>query len=96
MPTLTEDEEVTDNGGESDETITYSIVEEVVFGNPRITSVVLIKKSSFLEADKSIHSQLRVINLSDANPYETLHSYISCAVAPYFKSYVKETRRAER
>ena len=41
-------------------------------------------------------SQVRVMNLNDASPYETLHSYISSAVAPYFKSYVRETGRAER
>lgn len=49
-----------------------------------------------LEADKAFPSQLRVMNLNDSSPYETLHSYISSAVAPYFKSYVRETGRAER
>ena len=79
-----------------DEQVVYSIVDEVVFGNPKITSIVLIKKSSHIEADKSIYNQMFEMILNDSNPYGTLHSYISSAVAPYFKSYVKETRRAER
>ena len=93
-----EEEEVTVEGGnDSDFTdCTYSLVEEVVFGNPKITSVVLIKKGLYLEQDKSLHNQICEMKLSDSNPYETLHTYISSAVGPYFKSYVKETRRAER
>lgn len=61
-----------------------------------LCSLVFIKKYSVIEADKKVPSQLRVMNLSDASPYETLHAYVSSAVAPYFKSYVKETGRAER
>ena len=56
----------------------------------------MIKRGLVLEAEKNISQQLRVMNLNDASPYETLHSYVSAAVAPYFKSYVKETGRAER
>jgi len=36
------------------------------------------------------------MNFSDGSPYETLHAYISNAVSPYFKSYIKETGKAER
>ena len=96
---LKEEEEDTtsENSNELEsEQVVYSIVDEVVFGNPKITSIVLIKKSSYIEADKLIYNQICEMILSDSNPYGTLHSYISSAVAPYFKSYVKETRRAER
>ncbi|XP_064603299.1 cytoplasmic dynein 1 heavy chain 1-like isoform X2 [Liolophura sinensis] len=41
-------------------------------------------------------SQVRVMNFSDGSPFETLHSYVSNAVAPFFKSYIKETGKAER
>lgn len=50
----------------------------------------MIKRGVVVEADKSIPSQVRCLNLSDGSPYETLHAYISSAVAPYFKSFVKE------
>lgn len=60
------------------------------------TSVVFIKRGPQLEGDKSLASQLRIMNFSDGSPYETLHAYISNAVAPYFKSYIKETGKAER
>jgi dynein heavy chain 1 len=91
-----EEDSTTETSNELDEQVVYSIVDEVVFGNPKITSIVLIKKSSYIEADKLIYNQICEMILSDSNPYGTLHSYITSAVAPYFKSYVKETRRAER
>lgn len=59
-------------------------------------SVVFIKRGSQLEGDKGLASQLRIMNFSEGSPYETLHSYISNAVGPYFKSYIKETGKAER
>ena len=82
--------------GDTEDNVVYSISEEVRFFHAKINSVVLIKRGLVLEAEKNISQQLRVMNLNDASPYETLHSYVSAAVAPYFKSYVKETGRAER
>ncbi|CAG2060235.1 unnamed protein product, partial [Timema podura] len=61
-----------------------------------MSSLVCIKRGAVVEADKSIHSQLRLINLSEGSPYETLHAFISKTMAPYFKSYVKESGRADR
>lgn len=61
-----------------------------------MTSLACIKRGSVIEADKSIHSQIRLINFSEGSPYETLHSFISKTLAPYFKSYVKESGRADR
>lgn len=55
-----------------------------------------IKRGIVIEAEKSIHSQLRLINFSEGSPYETLHSFISKTLAPYFKSYIKESGRADR
>lgn len=74
----------------------YYLSNEVHFVNPRYTSLVCVKRGAVVEADKSIHSQLRLINFSDGSPYETLHSFISKTLAPYFKSYVKESGRADR
>lgn len=59
-------------------------------------SLILIKRAQVVEQDKSFPSQLRVMNFSDGSPYETLHSYVSNAVGPFFKSYIKETGKAER
>lgn len=59
-------------------------------------SMVCVKRGAVIEADKSIHSQLRLINFSEGSPYETLHAFISKTMAPYFKSYVKESGRADR
>lgn len=59
-------------------------------------SVVVIKRGLVVEADKNFSSQLRLMNLSDGSPYETLHAFVSNAVAPYFKSYVRATGKADR
>lgn len=74
----------------------YELTGDIQFGNSRAASVVFVKQTAYLEADKHMTRQILVVTLSDKEPYQTLHSYVSSAVAPYFKSYVKETGRAER
>ncbi|XP_067011460.2 dynein heavy chain, cytoplasmic isoform X2 [Anabrus simplex] len=91
-----EDGDQSGEGEDEKDTITYYISNEVHFTNPKMMSVVCVKRGSVLEADKSIQSQLRVISFSEGSPYETLHSYISKTMAPFFKSYVKESGRADR
>lgn len=84
-------------GAEGEEhNVTYYISSEVNFLNSKMNSVAIIKRGSILEADKNFSSQVRVMSLSDGSPYETLHSYIANAVAPYFKSYVRVTGKADR
>ena len=57
---------------------------------------MFIKRGPVVESDKAVSSQVRVMNFSEGSPYETLHAYVSNAVAPFFKSYIKETGKAER
>lgn len=59
-------------------------------------SLALIKRTGVIDADKPISTQVRVLTLSEDSPYETLHSFISNAVAPYFKSYIRESGKADR
>ncbi|XP_041980502.1 dynein heavy chain, cytoplasmic isoform X3 [Aricia agestis] len=91
-----DDSEQPTEGEEEKEAVTYQISTEVHFTSPRVAAFVCIKRGIVIEADKSIHSQLRLINLSDGSPYETLHAFISKTMAPFFKSYVKESGRADR
>ena len=49
-----------------------------------------------IEAEKSIASQLRVISLSEGSAYETLHAYVSTAMAPYFKSFIRSSGASDR
>lgn len=55
-----------------------------------------MKRAAVIEADKPIPSQLRIVQFNDGSPYETLHALVSKAITPYFKSYVKESGRADR
>ncbi|XP_017053188.1 dynein heavy chain, cytoplasmic isoform X2 [Drosophila ficusphila] len=91
-----DDTEQPAEGEEEKEQVTYQISNDVHFTNSRMASLACIKRGLVVEADKSIHSQLRLINFSDGSPYETLHAFISKSLAPYFKSYVKESGRADR
>lgn len=83
-------------GEEEKVAVTYFISNDVHFTTSRMAALACIKRGGVIEADKSIHSQLRLINFSEGSPYETLHSFISKSLAPYFKSYVKESGRADR
>ncbi|VDP11035.1 unnamed protein product [Soboliphyme baturini] len=75
--------------------VVYQMSLDVHFTNPRTVGIVLIKCGPVIEAEKPFNKQVRFLSLSDGSPYETLHSYISAAVSPYFKSYIKESGRAE-
>lgn len=55
-----------------------------------------IKRGTVVDAYKALNTQIRVINFSEGSPYETLHAFISKTMAPYFKSYVRETGRVDR
>ena len=59
-------------------------------------SLALIKKGSQIEADKPLSAQIHSVTLTEDSPYETLHSIVSKVVAPFFKSYVRESGKLER
>lgn len=61
-----------------------------------VYSLSFMKRATVIEADKPIPSQLRIVQFNDGSPYETLHALVSKAITPYFKSYVKESGRADR
>ena len=86
--TLKDDEESEQN---TDDTAAsqFLISTEINYTNPKCLSVQIIKRGAVVESDKKFHNQVRVISLSDSSPYETLHSYVSNTLAPYFKSYIK-------
>ena len=78
------------------ELVMYQITSTVHYNQGKMSSLVCLKKGPVIEGEKSINSQLRIISLSEGNAYETLHSYVSAAMAPYFKSFVRESGKADR
>ncbi len=74
----------------------YRVELAVQFFGPKFVSVGFIKRGAVVEADKKIGSQLRLLNLECSSPFETLHSYVSNAVATFFKSYVKKSGKSDR
>ncbi|XP_050421392.1 dynein heavy chain, cytoplasmic isoform X3 [Adelges cooleyi] len=92
-------DEETENGTEGDEDKEpplFYLSNEVIFTNQKMTSLSFMKRGTVLEADKPIPSQVRIVQFNDGSPYETLHALVSKAITPYFKSYVKESGRADR
>ncbi|XP_044127627.1 cytoplasmic dynein 1 heavy chain 1 isoform X1 [Bufo gargarizans] len=88
-------EDVGDEGEEERELISYRVNIDIHYGL-KSNSLAFIKRTPVIDADKPISSQLRVLTLSEDSPYETLHSFISNAVAPFFKSYIRESGKADR
>ena len=59
-------------------------------------SVVFCKLVPVLEKDKNLPMQMSVHLLSPGSPYQYFHSFISAAMAPYFKTFVRVGTRASR
>ena len=59
----------------------------------RCIGVAFIKRTPVMEADKSIRSQLRLMNFTEDSPFETLHAYVKDAMTPYFNSFVLATKK---
>ena len=89
-PEVTEDEEATRIAP------VYSLQLGAHYKNYRCVGVVFIKRLQIIESDRSVRSQLRLINMSEDSPFETLHAYVQDAVNPLFSSYIAESRREER
>ncbi|KAH1007561.1 hypothetical protein HUJ04_004779 [Dendroctonus ponderosae] len=90
------DDKVNQECEEEKEPVAYYVSNEVHYSNSKMSSLVCIKRNPVIEADKSIRAQVRMLNFSEGSPYEILHDYISKTMAPFFKSYVKESGRADR
>ncbi|XP_041430591.1 cytoplasmic dynein 1 heavy chain 1 isoform X2 [Xenopus laevis] len=88
-------EDVGDEGEEEKEFISYNVSTDIHYGL-KSNSLAFIKRTLVIDADKPISSQLRVLTLSEDSPYETLHSFISNAVGPFFKSYIRESGKVDR
>lgn len=81
----------TESGVEEAETGVYAVSTDVHYTSQKAAAVVVIKRGAVVEADKPASQQVRLITMSEGNPYETLHSYVSAAVSPFFKSFIRES-----
>lgn len=75
-----------------DNVYTYSFHTEFLYRDTTASSVAIIKRVPVIESTRSISSQLQLIHIpgpqEGGNAYETLHSLIHNAVAPFFDAYV--------
>lgn len=86
----------TDESNTAEETISYSVSIVVQYSSSKVFSVVFIKRGPVIEDDKTVSSQLRIMDFSDGSLFETLHSLMSNAMSPYFKSYVRSVGSGSR
>ncbi len=70
---------------EGEEQVSYMVLSELHYVNPRCQSVQLIRDGGIVESDKPFSIQLSVISLANASPYKTLHALVSNSLTPYFK-----------
>lgn len=85
-----------DSAPSSMSTAFFNISADVHYCNHKMSGVVCVKRGPVVEAEKPLSTQLRLMTLSEGSPYETLHDYVAGAVAPYFKSFVRESGKADR
>ena len=83
-------------GGATTTRSKYYVDLGVGYRGSQATAVALVKRGPVIEADKPLHSQLSVVNLNEDSPFETLHSYVRDVVAPFFKSFVQTSGKADR
>lgn len=76
--------------------VTYGIQSNVQFVSQKENTIAFIKRGAVIESDKKVNKQVFVINLENASPFDTLHSYVCNAVSPFFKSYVKKSGKSDR
>eukprot|EP00052_Salpingoeca_macrocollata_P029607 m.302067 g.302067 ORF g.302067 m.302067 type:complete len:4524 (+) comp22998_c0_seq7:51-13622(+) len=92
-----EEEEKDDEAKEQENKhLPFVVSLEVAFSSPRFSSVTFIKRGLVLTQDKDLASQLRVITLSEGQPYETLHSFIHCAINPYLNAVVSYQKAGDK
>lgn len=73
---------------------TYDISLGLNYRQDKCIGIAFIKRTAIMEADKSIRSQLRLMNFSEDSPFETLHAYVKDAMTPYFNSFVLATKKS--
>ncbi|KAM9964742.1 hypothetical protein ACTFIW_004524 [Dictyostelium discoideum] len=85
-----DDNTLTSSQQQSKESFNFEI--EVKFGGENKSTLAIVKRipESIVEysSNKSIASQLQVLNLGDGSPMDTLHNYIHNSVAPFVRSYI--------
>ncbi|KAG9242560.1 cytoplasmic dynein-like protein 1 heavy chain 1 [Calycina marina] len=98
-----QEENVQEEEREESKFYVYKLVSELSFSSTTVASVAFIKRPIPIDPLIPIHSQIQVINLpggapdsnstgpggASVSPYETLHSVLHLALAPYFDAYTK-------
>ncbi|EGC38132.1 cytoplasmic dynein heavy chain [Dictyostelium purpureum] len=83
---------------QSKESFSFEI--EVKFNGENKSTLALVKRNpeTVIEFsnNKSIASQLQVLNLGEGSPFDTLHNIIHSSVAPYVRSYILSSSKDEQ
>ena len=71
---------------------------EVSFTSQRRAGVVLIKKkpNAALNSERSVASQIQLVNLADQSPFDTVHSFLHNSFAPFLRSFMAKEHGEKR
>lgn len=82
---------------EANSVVSYQFSLQVQYEDLKSISVAILKCGAIVESSKRLNSQLRSIVFDgNGSPFETLHSYISNAVSPYLKSFLKKQKDTQQ
>jgi len=74
----------------------FAVSLEVGSLSSKYSSVAFVKRSAHLVADKDLSSQLRVITLSEGQPFETLHSFVQHVIKAYLTAAVGAQKSGDK
>ncbi|CAL4060939.1 unnamed protein product, partial [Meganyctiphanes norvegica] len=90
----TKDEGEDETDGEED--VIYNFFNEISFTTLKMNCLLVMKLTPTIESDKGIAQQVRCMSLNQGTPYEILHALVSQALAPVFRSTIKEKGQLDR
>ncbi|CAJ0587193.1 unnamed protein product, partial [Mesorhabditis spiculigera] len=85
-----------EGGVDSEESVVFSVNNDVAFRNERSTMLIFIRRGGVVDAEKALSDQMQLLVMNEGSPYENLWSIIGKAMSPFFKSYIRRSGRSER
>ncbi|KAI1697106.1 dynein heavy chain, cytoplasmic [Ditylenchus destructor] len=86
---------VRDESYAEDNMFTYTASSDITYRPEQRLSILFIKKYGIIELEKPIHEQVIVQTIDHSDPCKSMSLILDKHIAPYFKSYIKESRRKD-
>ncbi|CAF0789670.1 unnamed protein product [Didymodactylos carnosus] len=74
----------------------YEFSTEIFYATQKATSVGFIKITPIINVVKKMSQQLQFVTFTNRSPYEVLRTFVSHAMAPYLKSFLRQQKERDR